>query len=141
MGSNSIVEDVASMRLILDNLQAEQAEKELKRAEDVLPRVARECYKWLLCPSQDRPTATKPTVEVFPLNTAREALGREIERVCLDNELVIATWSPIHLTTSRDRANIVLPSTPPGIERFPVRKTLWIRSSTGNNCESEKHCK
>ena len=102
------------MRLVLDNLQAEQAKKELKRVEDVLPRVARECYRWLLCPSQDSP---------------------------LDNELVIATWSPIHLTTSRDRANIVLPSTPPGIERFPVRKTLWIRSSTGNNCESEKHCK
>ena len=101
MGSNSIVEDVASMRLVLDNLQAEQAKKELKRAEDVLPRVARECYRWLLCPSQDSPTATKPTVEVFPLNTAGEALGREIERVCLDNELVIATLSPIHLTTSR----------------------------------------
>jgi predicted AAA+ superfamily ATPase len=53
---NSIVEDVAAMRLVLDNLQAEQAKKELKGAEDVLPRVARECYKWLLCPSQDNPT-------------------------------------------------------------------------------------
>ena len=96
---NSIVEDVAAMRLVLDNLQAEQAKKELKGAEDLLPRVARECYKWLLCPSQDSPTATKPTVEVFPLNTSGAALGPEIERVCLDNELVIATWSPIHLRT------------------------------------------
>jgi hypothetical protein len=96
---NSIVEDVAAMRLVLDNLQAEQAKKELKGAQDLLPRVARECYKWLLCPSQDSPTATKPTVEVFPLTTSGAALGPEIERVCLDNELVIATWSPIHLRT------------------------------------------
>ena len=95
---NSIVEDVAAMRLVLDNLQAEQAKKELRGAEDVLPRVARECYKWLLCPSQENPTG-KPTVEVFPLNTGGAALGPEIERVCIDNEWVIATWSPIHLRT------------------------------------------
>jgi len=36
-------------------------------------------------------------VETFPLNTAGAALGPEMERVCIDNELVIATWSPIHL--------------------------------------------
>jgi predicted AAA+ superfamily ATPase len=95
---NSIVEDVAAMRLVLDNLQAEQAKKELKGAEEVLPRVARECFKWLLCPSQENPTG-KPSLETFPLNTSGAALGPEIERVCLDNELVIATWSPIHLRT------------------------------------------
>jgi predicted AAA+ superfamily ATPase len=93
---NSIVEDVAAMRLVLDNLQAEQAKKELKGAEDVLPRVARECFKWLLCPSQENPTG-KPSVENFALNTSGAALGPEIERVCLDNEWVISTWSPIHL--------------------------------------------
>ena len=38
-------------------------------------------------------------METFPLNTSGTALGPEIERVCLDNELVIATWSPIHLRT------------------------------------------
>jgi hypothetical protein len=92
----SIVEDVGAMRLVLDNLQAEQAKKELKAAEEVLPRVGRECYKWLLCPSQDEPT--KPVaVEAALLNTSGAALGPEIERVCLDNEWVIATWSPIHL--------------------------------------------
>ena len=95
---NSIVEDVAAMRLVLDNLQAEQAKKELKGADDVLPRVARECFKWLLCPSQENPTG-KPNVENFALNTSGAALGPEIERVCLDNEWVIATWSPIHLRT------------------------------------------
>ncbi len=94
---NSIVEDVGAMRLTLDNLQTQQAKKELQGAEDVLPRVARECYKWLLCPAQDNPTAAKPTVEVFPLNTSGATLGPEIERVCIDNVLVITTWSPIHL--------------------------------------------
>jgi predicted AAA+ superfamily ATPase len=94
----SIVDDVSNMRLVLDNLQAEQAKKELRAAEDVLPRAARECFKWLLCPSQDSPTG-KPSVEIVPLNTAGAALGPEIERVCIDNEWVIPTWSPIHLRT------------------------------------------
>jgi len=71
---NSIVEDVAAMRLVLDTLQAEQAKKELRNAEEVLPRVARECYKWLLCPSQEAPTG-KPGVEPFPLNTSGASLG------------------------------------------------------------------
>nr|WP_248595614.1 hypothetical protein [Candidatus Accumulibacter phosphatis] len=88
---------MAANRLTLDNLQTNQAKKELTTAEDVLPRVARECYKWLLCPTQDTPTAAKPTVEVFPLNTGGAALGPEIERVCIDNVLVITIWSPIHL--------------------------------------------
>jgi len=96
---NFIVEDVAAMRLVLDNLQAEQARKELKGAEDVLPRVAREAYKWLLCPAQGKPADPKPVVEAMPLNTSGGALGSEIERVCLDNEWVIPTWSPIHLRT------------------------------------------
>jgi hypothetical protein len=93
----SIVEDVEAMRLVLDNLQAQQARKELQGAEDVLSRVARECYKWLLCPAQDTPLAGKPKVEAFPLNTGGAALGPEIERVCIDNVLVITVWSPIHL--------------------------------------------
>ena len=94
---NSIVEDVAEMRLVIDTLQAQQAKNELRGAEEVLPRVARECYKWLLCPAQDNPTAAKPTVEFFQLNTSGASLGSEIERVCIDSVLVITTWSPIHL--------------------------------------------
>ena len=100
---NSIVDDVAGMRLVLDNLQAEQAKKELKGAEDVLPRAARECFRWLLCPSQDTPTG-KPGVETVALNTSGSALGPEIERVCIDNEWIIATWSPIHL---RDKLKLL----------------------------------
>ena len=94
---NTIVEDVGAMRLVLDNLQTQQAKKELQGAEEVLLRVARECYKWLLCPAQDKPTDAKPMVEEYPLNTVGASLGSEIERVCNDNDLVINTWSPIHL--------------------------------------------
>jgi len=96
----SIVDDVAQGRLNIDQLQKKQADKELQLAADVLPRAARECYKWLLCPAQQSPTDAKPAVEAFPLNTAGSALGSEIERVCVENELVITTWSPIHLRTS-----------------------------------------
>jgi hypothetical protein len=95
----SIVEDVKEGRLNIDLLQKKQAEKELQSAEEVVPRAARECYKWLLCPVQNSATDPKPSVEAFPLNTTGNSVGNEIERVCLENELVITTWSPIHLRT------------------------------------------
>lgn len=63
----------------------------------MLPRVARECYKWLLSPVQHSAIERDATVEAFPLNTGSSALGSEVERVCVDNELVIGAWSPIHL--------------------------------------------
>lgn len=93
----SIVDDVEEGRLNIDLLQKKQAEKELQTAEEVLPRAARECYKWLLCPMQNAPTDPTPAVEPFPLATTGNSVGKEIERVCLENELVISTWSPIHL--------------------------------------------
>jgi hypothetical protein len=94
---DSIVEDIKGGRLNIDRLQEKQALKELDTASDVLPRVARDCYKWLLTPVQQSATDSKVTVETFPLNTSGSTLGKEVERVALDNELVIATWSPIHL--------------------------------------------
>lgn len=93
----SIVEDIKEEKLIADQLQRKQAEKELASANAVLPKAARECYKWLLCPAQDDPTATKPSIESFPLNTTSGTASGELERVCKENELVIETWSPIHL--------------------------------------------
>ena len=93
----SIVEDVNEGRLNIDQIQRKQAEKESQAANAVLPRAARECFKWLLCPVQDDPTASKPTVESFPLNTTSGNAPDEVERVCRENELVIETWSPIHL--------------------------------------------
>jgi predicted AAA+ superfamily ATPase len=93
----SIVEDVKDGRLNIDQLQRRQAEKEQQTAENVLPQVARDCYKWLLCPAQHTPTDPKPVVEAFVLNTGGAALGSELEHVCVENELVITAWSPIHL--------------------------------------------
>jgi uncharacterized protein len=95
----SIVEDVEENRLNIDQIQLKQAEKESQAANAVLPRAARECFKWLLCPVQDDPTATKPSVESFPLNTTSGNAPGELERVCKENELVIEMWSPIHLRT------------------------------------------
>jgi hypothetical protein len=95
----SIVDDVVHGRLNIDQLQKKQAEKELQTAEEVLPRVARECYKWLLCPVQHSATGPKATVEPAQLNTGGASLSNEIERVCIENELVIAAWSPVHLRT------------------------------------------
>ncbi|MGO9473476.1 MAG: ATP-binding protein [Rhodomicrobium sp.] len=95
----SIVDDINEARLNVDLLQKNQAEKELKTAQDVLPRAARECYKWLLCPVQDTATEPKPHVEAFALTPTGTSVGGEIERVCKEHELVITTWSPIHLRT------------------------------------------
>jgi predicted AAA+ superfamily ATPase len=95
----SIVEDIKDGRLNIDRLQEQQAKKEQQTVEDVLPRVARECYKWLLCPVMTAATDRQPTVEAFPLNAGGFAYGAEIVRVCQENELVISVWSPIHLRT------------------------------------------
>lgn len=94
---DSIVKDVHEGRLNIDQLQLKQAENELETAKRVVPRAARECYKWLLCPSQDDPTAKAANVEAFVLNTGGRTVGAELERVCDENELVISAWSPIHL--------------------------------------------
>lgn len=40
----------------------------------MLPRVARECYKWFLCPTQETAQG-KPSVEAFPLNTSGRSVG------------------------------------------------------------------
>lgn len=93
----SIVDDVESNRLNIDKAQHTQAKKEAAAAAEVVPRAARECFKWLLCPAQDDPTAIKATVEALPFNTSSGTAGGELERVCKENELVIDAWSPIHL--------------------------------------------
>jgi predicted AAA+ superfamily ATPase len=95
----SIVDDVETSRLNVDRLQEAQARKELDAAEGVVPRAARETFKWVLCPAMLNTTDRDPRVEAFPLNTGGSSFGSELDRVCQENELVIATWSPIHLRT------------------------------------------
>ena len=93
----SIVDDVETGRLNIDVLQQNQAKKELQTSLEVLPRAARECYKWLLCPVQQSATDPAIDVEAFPLTTTAGTIGGELARVCAENELVISAWSPVHL--------------------------------------------
>ena len=93
----SIVDDVETGRLNIDVLQQNQAKKELQTSLEVLPRAARECYKWLLCPVQQSATDPAIDVEAFPLTTTAGTIGGELARVCTENELVISAWSPVHL--------------------------------------------
>jgi len=48
----SIVDDVKNGRLNIDQIQRGQAEKEIQIADKVLPKTARDGYKWRLCPVQ-----------------------------------------------------------------------------------------
>jgi predicted AAA+ superfamily ATPase len=93
----SIIDDIDKNRLNIDKAQADRAKNEMETAEAVLPRVARECFKWLLCPTMSQATDRQASVEVFPLNSSGTAYGAEVERVCRENELVITVWSPLHL--------------------------------------------
>jgi predicted AAA+ superfamily ATPase len=96
----SILDDVQAGRLNIDREQENQAKAELQSADNALPRVARECFKWLLCPYMDNPAAREPLVEEFPLGTAGSSVQNELERICSENELIIDAWSPIHLRDS-----------------------------------------
>jgi hypothetical protein len=93
----SIVDDIKTGRLNIDRLQEDQAKKELETAEGVVPRAARECFKWLLCPVMAVATDRQANVEAFPLNTSGGSYSAEVQRVCQENELVISAWSPVHL--------------------------------------------
>lgn len=92
----SIVKDIENGTLNVDLNQKRQAEQELRSAEGVLPRTAREAYCWLLVPHQET-AAGKPIVEAFKIPSGGGSAGTEIERICSDNELVIGSWSAIHL--------------------------------------------
>jgi predicted AAA+ superfamily ATPase len=93
----SIVSDIAAGRLVIDRLQEAQAKKETETAEAVVHRAARECYRWVLSPTLLSATQRDIQVEGFPMNTAGASYMSELTRVCEENELVISTWSPIHL--------------------------------------------
>lgn len=96
----SIVEDIDASRLVVDIPRVRQAKTELETANGVAERVASECYKWLLCPLQETPTSQTVMIEAHPLNPNAASLGKEIERVCTENELVIPVWSPVHLRSA-----------------------------------------
>ena len=140
----SIVEDVKEGRLNIDRAREGQAKKELEAAEQLLPRAARECYRWLLCPNQEEGNGSKPTVEAFPLNTTAGTVPKEIERVCTENELVINVWSLIHLKTTKLKELYWKPEQPPRV-RWHSGKIRWwylnlLRPQRARcACESNSH--
>lgn len=93
----SIVDDVDEGLLNIDQAQKKQAQKETQSSSEKLLQFSRETFKWLLCPEQDDPQASSPSIEAFALNTTSGTPAGELERVCRENELIIDTWSPIHL--------------------------------------------
>jgi len=94
---SSIVDDIDSGKLNLDQIQKKQAQKEALSSNEVLPRVVRECFKWLITPVIHDAKFTVPSMEVYPLNTASGTTATELERCLQCNELVIDKWAPIHL--------------------------------------------
>ncbi|HNV69831.1 MAG TPA: hypothetical protein PKO06_09050, partial [Candidatus Ozemobacteraceae bacterium] len=96
----SITDDCKEGRLNLDQLQAKQADKNLKEAEDVFQSVVRETWRWIMAPFQEAQVKggiSDLRWEHFQLNTSAPKMMSEIERQLKDNELVINEWAPIHL--------------------------------------------
>lgn len=95
----SIEADIKDLRLTLDNHQARQATQGREQAAQTLLRLVRETFRLLLAPAQleKRNVGFEEVWEHYPLNPAAPAMGRELERVVFENELVIGEWAPIHL--------------------------------------------
>lgn len=97
----SILKDYSDHRLVLDNLIARTAEDSLKSARQTLDRMVRECYRWILAPSQEANGKTGGLGEVvweaLDLNTGAKDLAAEIRAKLKENEWVIEEWAPIHL--------------------------------------------
>lgn len=96
----SIEVDIRELRLNLDALRARQATQNREQTQETVHRLVREAYKWLVVPSQaPKKDGGLADVEweVFNLNPAKPGLGREIDQVLTENELVIQEWAPVHL--------------------------------------------
>lgn len=96
----SIEQDAKDLRLTIDNRQQQQAAQWRERAQDAQLRETSEVFKHLLVPVQDPKRDGTPsdiTWSEYPLNAGSQGLGKEIDRVLKDNELVIDAWAPLHL--------------------------------------------
>lgn len=97
----SIESDVRELRLTLDNQRAKQVSQLREQAAATVARLVRESYRWLLAPSQTVNSDGKVgelTWDAHTLGTANvQGMGKELDRVLLENELVIYEWAPIHL--------------------------------------------
>lgn len=94
----SIINDIDNGKLNLDLFQVQLARKNTDAAAQSLIQLARETYKWLLCPTQDM-SKGKPILywEVATLSTNAKNLIVEIELRLREQDWLITEWSPIHL--------------------------------------------
>lgn len=96
----SIEADIKELRLTLDNQQARQAAQNREQTSETTFRLVRETFKWLVSPSQSPKRdggLGEVEWEAFSLNPAVPGLGKELDRVLGENELVIREWAPVHL--------------------------------------------
>lgn len=95
---SSIVADIDAEKLVLDTIQVKQARKQKTDADGSLLRLIRECYKWLICPSEEF-VKGKPTLhwEAVSVLTTAPNLIAEIENKLREEEWLISDWSPVHL--------------------------------------------
>lgn len=102
----SIEADIKDLRLNLDALQSRQVEQNRVQANDTVLRLVREAFRCLVAPTQaPKPNGEMGDIEweMFPLNPAVLGLGKEVDRVVAENELVIREWAPIHLGNTLKR--------------------------------------
>jgi len=96
----SIEDDEKNLRINLDSLQKRQTAQYRTQTQDTVLRLVRETFKWLVAPAQSPKRGGgmgDVEWEKYPLNPANVGLGKEIERVCAENELVVTRWAPVHL--------------------------------------------
>ena len=96
----SIVDDSRELKLNLDQLQMRQAQKSLDDSKDILDRGVKETYKLILSPIQTANGKISDLKwESFTATPSASNLSSEIERVLIENQALVTSWSPIHLKT------------------------------------------
>lgn len=96
----SIETDIRDLRLNLDALQTKQAAQHREQTAETVLRLVRETYRCVVAPSQGiKPSGELAEFdwEMFAVNPSTPGLGKEVDRVLQENELVIRQWAPIHL--------------------------------------------
>ncbi|MEK3662619.1 DUF499 domain-containing protein [Paenibacillus sp. FSL F4-0236] len=101
----SIVVDIKDARLNLDRVQQKQAEEQLARSQEVVMRILREAYKWLLVPYQEARQGQGVLEVAWEAISIQPNAGDamlEIAKRLKENEMLITMWSPVHLHSMLD---------------------------------------
>ena len=92
---DSILKDIQTLKLNLDQYQTRQAKTGFEDAKKSLDRIVKETYKWILVPEQDKVPGDR--FEPFSINPSVLNIVDEIARILKENEHLITQWAPIHL--------------------------------------------